>query len=301
MPLVMTSDLEKGIKTRRTSSRSEARSQFHGAMFGSELQSQIRRLNQRLSAAAKPFQRLQQALERVTPRWTKQLDRIVKETQRLARILEELPGRQREAVLKMAEYGWYMDSEMGIQDSVRLAAALEGPDEQAADEELCSYFECRLSSLELELREKFPHRTPALNAAFRAHERGDYYCSTPVLLGQAEGICGDLVGHSPYLRKDGHPVLRQLVDSFDSVRAAFAAPLGIATPLVSNKRERETSNPKLNRHAIMHGESVDYGTRDVSARAISFLAYVSWTLDTEDEETSPAKTQSFLARNEASS
>ena len=89
---------------------------------------------------------------------------------------------------------------MGLGDSVRWARALSGPNAEAANAELCTYFDNRLASLEAALREKYPRRASVLSAAFNAHRRGDYYCSIPVLLSQTEGICNELVGKSPYSR-----------------------------------------------------------------------------------------------------
>jgi hypothetical protein len=48
-----------------------------------------------------------------------------------------------------------------------------------------------------------------------------------------------------------------------------------------NAGERKTAPPdlvKLNRHAVLHGESLDYDTRGNACRAMSYLRFVGWVI-----------------------
>lgn len=49
-------------------------------------------------------------------------------------------------------------------------------------------------------------------------------------------------------------------------------------PISASQRERESVSNLLNRHAVLHGEAVDYDTRINSNRALSLLVYVAWVL-----------------------
>lgn len=45
------------------------------------------------------------------------------------------------------------------------------------------------------------------------------------------------------------------------------------------KRKRNANFSELNRHMVMHGDSVDYGTKKNSLKAISLLYYVAKALE----------------------
>ncbi len=59
---------------------------------------------------------------------------------------------------------------------------------------------------------------------------------------------------------------------------AMLAPLITVLPVIAKANERTLYGNQLNRHAILHGESLDYGTFENSCRAISLLSYSGWAL-----------------------
>ncbi|HKI83818.1 MAG TPA: hypothetical protein VKA63_05715, partial [Candidatus Krumholzibacteria bacterium] len=143
----------------------------------------------------------------------------------------------------------------------------------------------RIDSLLDEICDKFPSREAPLREALDAHRAGKYFLSTPVILIQADGICQDVLGVQLYSRRSGRPVLARAFEgrSDEAILMSLIAPLLEPLPLTASSKERQDSQPALNRHVVVHGESVDYGKREVSARAISFLAYVTWVLDYSTE------------------
>ncbi len=46
-------------------------------------------------------------------------------------------------------------------------------------------------------------------------------------------------------------------------------------PITKSAYEREAGFNQLNRHQVVHGESLDYGTETNSLKAISFLFYIA--------------------------
>ena len=101
----------------------------------------------------------------------------------------------------------------------------------------------------------------------------------PIFLIQADGICQEILKLSPYGARDREdkliPYVRPLVS--DTFQAA-ALHLTQSLPLTATARERGQNFTQLNRHQVLHGESVDYGTCVNSLKAISFLNYVSFAL-----------------------
>jgi len=72
---------------------------------------------------------------------------------------------------------------------------------------------------------------------------------------------------SELVLKDVTPLLKSLL-----------TPLVEPMPISASADERAGLADALNRHAVLHGESVDYSSRLNSCRAISLLVYVSWVL-----------------------
>ena len=69
--------------------------------------------------------------------------------------------------------------------------------------------------------------------------------------------------------------------------ANYLHPLEITLPLWMSEGDRAKGGgpfAKLNRHQVLHGESVDYGTEENSLKAISLLNYLHWILSTAVNE-----------------
>ncbi len=61
-------------------------------------------------------------------------------------------------------------------------------------------------------------------------------------------------------------------------------PLTIPLPISASEYERATLPEVLNRHAVLHGESLDYGTEANSLKAISLLYYIGSVLTWQWDE-----------------
>ena len=64
----------------------------------------------------------------------------------------------------------------------------------------------------------------------------------------------------------------------DTYRAALLSPLAQTLPIGASKHERPEDFTELNRHVVLHGESLDYGTKINSLKAISLINYVAHVL-----------------------
>lgn len=211
--------------------------------------------------------------------------------QEVRRRIEELPARTREALLTLGERGWYLDP--SHHQFFEIAQHVAAGDVAEAEEALIGYYRERLDEIEAEIAERYPKRAAIVRAAAAAHRRGEYVLSVPVFLAQADGLCFDrFEGASYFMKKDGRPATASYLDdvSGDTLRAALLSPLTTSLPIsASSKTRRETSFEGLNRHAVMHGESVDYGTEANSLRALSLLQYVAAVqVDETGEDDAPA-------------
>lgn len=209
------------------------------------------------------------------------IERIFRPFERLNMQISRLPAKQAAALRELAGVGWYIDEAYPARRTRTLARWIQEGEESRADEALCSHYEMRIDALAERIRRRFPHRAAAVRAGLLAHHRGEFYLSTPVLLAQVDGITVELAHKQLYMRNG--TVLKQKleggVDEEDRFLLAYLTPLLASFGLTAGPDDRAKLAPKLNRHEILHGERSDYGTREVSARALSLLAYVSWILN----------------------
>ena len=165
----------------------------------------------------------------------------------------------------LAKSGWYPDPNWyrGIRSAV--ASCLSSEDPGVGHELMCAAVDQPLESTRANIVRAFPARARFVNAALTAHERGEYAPSIWLLLAQADGICGNLLGIQLHSRR--HAGNMKLVDKFGrstDVPNLYVGPLLEVFPIVWNQRKRNGVNGGefLNRHAVLHGESLEYDTSD---------------------------------------
>jgi hypothetical protein len=198
----------------------------------------------------------------------------------LQKAFRELPARTQEAVLLLGQHGWYLDSEMSLPALWELKHALAEGNILEAEAALLEYFEGRLIEIEESITTKFPHRGLLIHSAFNAHRREEYALSIPVLLAQADGICKETVDQHVFLKQDKKPRTAIYVAQIaaDTYMAALLSPLSETLPIGASEKERPEGFTALNRHTVLHGESLDYGSKVNSLKAISLVNYVAHVL-----------------------
>lgn len=191
-----------------------------------------------------------------------------------------LPAKTKQALLLLAEHGWYLDPKMALPALWEIAEALVEGNVLEVEDALVDYFERRLPEIEAELAAALPHRASLISMALGAHRRGEYGLAVPVLLAQSDGVCKEKFQDYFFLKakQDHRPATARFVDGLaaDTFLAALLSPLAEALPIAwsSKKRQANPAFTGLNRHTVMHGESLDYGTKANSLRALSLLQYV---------------------------
>lgn len=204
----------------------------------------------------------------------------------LQRSFRELPPKTQEALILLGTHGWYLDLEMPIPSLWQLKKALQEGSVQEVEEVLVQYFEERLDDIEASIVGRFPTREKMLRAAFAAHRRCEYELSIPVFLSQTDGICKEVVNEYFFIKQNRKPRTANYVEQIaaDTYRAALLSPLAHSLPIGASERERGLGFTELNRHMVLHGESLDYGTKTNSLKAISLINYVAHVLKSDDSE-----------------
>jgi len=199
--------------------------------------------------------------------------------------LREMPPRLEAAVTAMASHGWYVDADQGLDEIETLRTLIDARNTGKVDELLMAHFESRLPAIEEALIAELPRRGKILRSAFAAHRRGEYELSVPVLVIQADGACVDLTTHHFFQKARGTQVpevAAHIAATQSPGSALFLGPISLELPISASEKAREriaaqrgwTNWNELNRHQVLHGESVDYATRLNSLKAISLLNYL---------------------------
>lgn len=204
--------------------------------------------------------------------------------QQLQQGFKELPARTQEALLLLGQHGWFLDPEMSLPDLWELKTALSEGNLLEAESALISYFESRLTEIEVSITIKFPHRAHLIRSAFFAHRHEEYSLSIPVLLAQSDGICKETVDQYLFIKQDKKPRTAIYVAQIaaDTYMAALLSPLAESLPIGASEKERPEGFVSLNRHAVLHGESLDYGNKANGLKAISLVNYIAHFLPADN-------------------
>lgn len=204
---------------------------------------------------------------------------------RYANWLLQLDEPLREALLVLSENGWFLCTKLPFEAIWELRDAFENGDTEDAENALMDYFEEQLDEIEESAVGKFPARRKILEAAFNAHRRGEFELSIPVLLAQSDGISKELFNGYLFKSKNKLPETAAFVQTLegDTFTKNLLLPLTIKSPINRSANERSKDFEGLNRHQVLHGDSVEYGTRRNALKAVSLLNYVATVFSPTNE------------------
>ena len=219
--------------------------------------------------------------------------RIAEWEESFRRLVKELPERDRKALRRLGEEGWFFDPDMPITLLGNLEALFqEHPLDEMADALSCflsDFFRKQLDIIEGKLIDSYPRRGRLFRQAFEAHREGKYGLSIPVFLTQADGIFWERTpqNQSLFITKQRKRASGEYASHISGrYIEIWLHPLSLLLPLWMNKSERDDRSDSfvgLNRHQVLHGESTDYDTEQNSLKAISLLSYLQWILSRTDE------------------
>ncbi len=235
----------------------------------------------------KPLAEQIPALMRNIAGWQEKFaERFVPIVRELQEVVKSLPPRIQEALLSLADKGWYLDPEMALPGLWLAQELARKGDSEQMEELLKNHFESQLGEIEESLVEAFPARERVLRSAFWAHRDERFELSVPVFLAQADGIFMDLTGYHFFMRdkkEKDKPNLSTYIDGLvrDEMSAAMLSPLTRDIPIKASEGKREAimkaqgleTWQELNRHLVLHGESLSYMKDTNSLKAISLIHY----------------------------
>jgi hypothetical protein len=222
---------------------------------------------------------------------------------RMAKVPDEMKSLSR----ALAQRGWYLSMAMDFKFLYFLKSYQDADKLKNVDALMIIYLRKHLDEIQGYITAAFPKRAAILAGALAAHVRKEYVLSVPTLLAQADGICSELLGTQLYARSKGTPHTAKAVEPYSSsdLMSSLLEPLRLAGALNAYDHERSKFPDVLNRHEVLHGKSLDYGSEINSLRAISLLSYLSTTvasaIEFSEMDFSQFKTQQNAESNESDS
>lgn len=200
--------------------------------------------------------------------------------------LRNLPENVQAGVALLAQRGWFIDVEMGLSKIAESRTVAQNGAFDQIDVLMVAHFEQQLDNIEERLVAFAPARARIIRSAFGAVRRGDDDLAVPILLMQADGFCHDHGLGSFFMRdkKDRQvPLAMKRLEDSGMRTSLLYSPVYRVLPLYMTAAERNESFTGLNRHQVLHGECIDYGTHDNSLRAVSFINCITLLLtDSKD-------------------
>lgn len=205
--------------------------------------------------------------------------------------LETYPNLSQHCEL-LAKHGWFLSLFFGLSEFDEIAS-VAGQDIELLEQKLAQAYRSSIEEHTTSILREYPEREFAIRPAVAAHMRGEYALSVPMFFSQADGICAATVGKHIFSGRPGgaghisslamEEISRLNLESeehgdklFSLLEIALWNPLAEPQPIAYNEMRREEAEYSgLNRHCVLHGESLDYATEINSLKAFSLLSYVA--------------------------
>ena len=198
--------------------------------------------------------------------------RLYEPMPRLAKALEEQKEIERQALKRLVPRGWLLSPSLAAAAPSKILAAIEEEGIDSVENDLIRLFDpdfCKEIIDECLDRESYTVWEEKFGRALAAHRCGDFDLAIPIWLIAIDGI----------LSAELSTEERRIEDVFTRVhrrkglgiREAFGPTnpwtdplldglIGVLREFGRSKEEESSPNPVLRRHAIMHGETADFGS-----------------------------------------
>jgi hypothetical protein len=201
--------------------------------------------------------------------------------------LRELAPEKRRVVAYLAERGWHQNLAMPWWDE-ELLRLVDAGDDAGVDAYVADMVEESLDDLVANVQAEFPARASTVTQARKAHADGLFDLSVLAALSLADGVTQEVLGVPAFGKDHGKPRTAPFAEEriskagsgasvdwllIDLLPLQEGSTLLISTPERDARRAADPSFGPLNRHGVLHGLDVNFGTRENSLRAFAALGY----------------------------
>ena len=206
----------------------------------------------------------------------KHFEKQQKQFNLIAQTFEKYP----DSMAQLANHGWYTTLEITPGQTNYLANEIYKKHWRKVDKYMMELLQADLNRIKSNLIKRHPIRSKILRSAFGNHVKKDYYSSIPIFLAQADGICIESTNTKLYSTEKGVPKISKIIKELPPGSFSFLllGPLLDQRLITATEFKRNDFHGTINRHEILHGISLNYGSKVNSYKSISWIQYISESL-----------------------
>ena len=176
-----------------------------------------------------------------------------------------------EVIPKLANLGWFLARKILQNIPTDLLEIIRSTDPDTIARIIGGYFRKKLDVIANEIINNYPsERQDLLGKIFQAHRQREYCFSIPLSFIQADGISWLKLGESVFMKRGRENIIARYSLSFHEKFLLADNSL----PIWASQSNRSNDSFILNRHQILHGESINYEDEINSLKTISFLYWI---------------------------
>ena len=186
---------------------------------------------------------------------------------------------------QVSDYGWFTENIDTITNKEIniLIGYMYSNQIDEVDKYYLNHFKKNFKRLKDIIIEKNLRRKGILQEAFDSFEQKRYNSAIVLLLTQIDGICYDYYGEKFFLndaRNNYKPKVLPIIQNDLLEQHHFALNcIEQKSPINIHESKLDSFKVKLNRHEIIHGIDVDYGSEQNAFKILSMLAYLTKTIE----------------------
>ena len=186
------------------------------------------------------------------------------------------------------EIGWYLNLDFELGLAVQLLQKLRDGENEEVDSYLMEYFKSELREIASGLIKRHPTRKHIFEEMIFCVEHKKFFPAIPTVLSQVYGICNDMTKVKFFAKdnkKDFKPKICVFIsDQFPQSDNFFFGPIMNSPVIMLSEKDAVNHLFQINRHTVMHGMNVKYGTEVNFYKCFSLLKYLSDVLFELEEE-----------------
>lgn len=192
-------------------------------------------------------------------------------------LAEGIHTQNAETLRQAALSNWFIQPETPFVFFDTLKACTN--DEASISDAFAAMMRLQIENIRDRLKKDFPHRAEILQEGFALHVEQRFFASIPLFIMMAEGIATEKTGKSIFSpgpgKEKGHKP-PQIFGWLEDQKLSPVARIYSSALQTEHPFSRRAKQGQLSRHAVLHGNSTDYGTEIFSLQAISILGLVGW-------------------------
>jgi hypothetical protein len=191
-------------------------------------------------------------------------------------VIEKLPDSVKEMHEKLMLQGWYLPLSVLLELKPSYAYSIIDSDIAEINDKMLLLAQDIEENLLPEIEENFNNRYEFISKSLQYHKEGNYNISIPIMLIHADGITLDIFNNNLFTSQHKRKKIAEEFLKDGTLRDSLGLyPLSSDSAISANRNARKGKKfYRFNRHEILHGEDLDYGTKENSYRCIMLLKYL---------------------------